>query len=218
MTTTPETTLQKSVARATKAFASTGIIGALDRAGLARAFGYTNSQSGRLSVLLTSLQLYGLLERNRTSYTFTQLFVEIFTQPQSLPGTESLRIAALNPVPFKRLFDAFQGHALPNDVSHWLVREFRDSLSVQDAKKASQIFTDNLQFTGLIRDGIVGGHPGAVEQEPDSRQPLSNDEFSTQQGSYLVKDFGRGRIASVRIPADLTQEERDVLMALIQYL
>jgi hypothetical protein len=218
MAITPEMTLQKSVARATQAFASTGMIGALDRAGLARALGYTNPQSGRLSVLLTSLQLYGLLERNRTSYTFTQLFVDIFTQQHSLTGTEALRVAALAPVPFRRLFDAFDGQRLPNDVSHWLIREFRDSLSVQDAKKASQIFLDNVQFTGLIRDGFLGDHSNAEVQEPESRQPHTSSEVTTLKGSYLEKDFGGGRVASVRIPADLTQEERDVLMALIQYL
>lgn len=225
MTIVPTIPVQKAIDRLSKAYTEIGSQHTYDRATIAHALGYANAQSGRFSALMTQLQLYGLLSRNAGTYGFTPLFIRIFTATQASDIQHATAEAALLPRPFRALYDAFKDSRLPIDPARWLLHAFQGDLDEAGATVAVDIFTKNMTDVGLLREGLLIAEP-LHEQLHELSKTLGDGARSGDQVpavmqpavTVLQKDFGNGRIANVSIPADLTQEERDNLMALIQYL
>ncbi len=208
----------------------------LSRVQLARALGYTNPISGRFAALVTCLMQYGLLERAGTNYRCSTLAVAILSSTNAAHRKEAMQQAALHPQVLRTITEHL--HGFPDDATiiRLAVTLFHGRITPAQAKTLAAILPPTLTAAGMIEAS------GEVLHDSGTRSIVQGDQAATAHAvqswqhsvqavqaksvtvdalphhTNLTKQLGDGRMVSITVPVDLTQEERDNLMALIQYL
>lgn len=227
----PAQPIQTVADRAAGAYRHVGAQSTYTRVQLASGLGYTNSRSGRLASLISDMQHYGLVRRRGSSYQFTELFESWFLAAEQFQARGSLVEASLHPPLFRQLYEAFLQRQLPTDCANWLLVHAHGGLDSSNAQIAGRVFMQNVLDLGLLKAGVLqpadavfappqpdGPQTNPMGQADSLSVPEPRASASAKPVSTIEKNFGNGRIARISVPADLTQDERDALMALIQYV
>ncbi len=100
---------------------------------------------------------FGLLERISGNYSVTAAAREIFTYPgeTSLPA---ITAAAARPVLYRKLIAKFSGGSLPQNLAAVLAANY--GITVKAAPAAAANFIKTLEFSELLKNGILETFPG----------------------------------------------------------
>jgi len=142
------------------------------RATLAKGMGYS-SFSGAVSAKIGSMVQFGLLERFHGGYSVTPLAEEIFSYPDEI-SQPSIAEGALRPALYKKLADRFAGKSIPHGLAAVLAAGYR--ITEKAAPEAAANFIKTMEFSGLLKDGILGLPPAgeaAAPVEKKSRELLT---------------------------------------------
>lgn len=147
------------------------------------AMGY-KGLSGASTRSVAALVHYGLLDRNGNAYSLSKLAEEI-VHPTDETGSSKVTAilkAATNPRLFDSLVRKYQGQALPSLLANILRRE---GISNNYAEEVASIFKETLQFSGLLKNGVVGGSEHKVND-----QGVGNPNVDVPQTPAVTKNKG----------------------------
>ena len=221
----PSMPLPRAVDRLSGVVATVGPQAALTRSGWAQALGYASPSVGRFAALVTSLMQYGLLERVSQKLVVSQLARDIMFASDPAVQAAALQTAVLRPTIFKSIYQAHQGDFLPADLRKYVLYSFADQLTSAQAASVAACVPESFVHAGILQGGrvvAVDDNTTPIAKEPvlptvphTPAEPVQNH---LTDHTVLRKDLGAGRQVVITVPVDLSQDERDNLMALIQYL
>jgi hypothetical protein len=195
--------------------------GPIDRENLAKALGHS-SENGASNAKVGALTHFGLLERAGGAYRLSELAFGIISP--TLEGEEHacLAKAALNPAVYSELYAEFCGNAIPRLLPNLMQRRFGMSASIADT--ASRIFTESLEYGGLLRNGVVlrdtvaearGPSESEEPQIPSTTETRANapqkslrmqdsSVRSTTEARQFHVPLSRGRSGVMQLPLEMT--------------
>ncbi len=196
-----------------------------DSATFALGIGYKDDKSGAFARTAAALIQYGLVSREGGSFRLTQLSKKILIPELEGDRESATRQAAVTPSLFTTLYNDFKGQELPSLFSNILVNKYG---ILDGAKnKAAAIFRSSLESVGLVEGNRVLDvdndqnpvGPSSQSSDPSVDVPIEENVKTPSSGvpsTTLTKDFGEGRVVSVTLPNDITDEERKKLTILIE--
>ncbi|HEY5442048.1 MAG TPA: hypothetical protein VIJ68_00745 [Candidatus Saccharimonadales bacterium] len=206
-----------------------------NRETFAAGMGYKGSNNGAFLRAVAALQQYGLIQKTATSYSLTPIAQKILFPTTSEDRMAAIRDAGLSPALFDQLYAKYQGQDLPDLLPNILVNDFGILPNVKD--KATSLFRTSMEFAGLldgnrlrskgsgVEEGLnLGSINNSLGEESDKKHGNSLTEerensaleTSSVPLTTLTKNFGSERVARLSIPSDITDDERNKLVTLIQ--
>lgn len=125
--------------------------GPYSREEAAKALGHTNL-TGPAARKVAALVQYGLLERNGNTYSQSQRAQDILKPLSDESRDAAIQRAAVSPRLFAKLVGKFGGQALPSLLQNIIVR---DGVSEGAAEEVVRIFTDTMQTSNLLINGVL---------------------------------------------------------------
>jgi hypothetical protein len=191
--------------------------------------------SGASNAIFAAMIHYGFIEKAGIDYKISPLGMQLL-----LPTDESedarlrvLREAALRPSLFRDVYEKYRGEHLPGLLQNSLVHDFR--VYDKSGKDAAEKIRQTFEFSGLLHDGNLLDDPMSETTSIDhshhvnmpsadasdkgklgTGKSLSSASSPSVPMTTLTKDFGGMRIATLSIPSNLSQEERQKLVTLIE--
>lgn len=176
-----------------------------------------SAQSGAFVQRLFTHREYGLLEADGANYKVSQLFMDLKGHPKGDPTFKRRALEAIRKsVVFSELLDSFTGK-LPatSTVAERLERQ--KHFNADRAKKAANVLESSLTFAGVLDSSgnILPVREGPPKPDEDSGRALPPgadvgqgvETGGTPEALRLQIPLGAGRMASVTIPPDLTENE-----------
>ena len=207
-----------------------------DKDTFAIGLGYKSAKNGAFLRTSAALIQYGLVLRDGNDYSLSPLSQAILLPTGEDSRDEAIKEAALGPQVFRAVYETYIGQELPALLPNIMVADYGILVGAKD--KIVSIFKATMEYAGLLKGNSLVGpestttmfeEPVAVtEQENEREQALAVQPAvssvvaapvvaaTTVATTSLVKDFGEGRVASLTIPTDLSDDERDKLATLIK--
>ncbi len=126
--------------------------GPYSRESAAQAMGY-NGVSGASSTKVAACVHFGLLDRENNVYRQSDLSKQIFVFTSEDERRAALRVAIQKPTLYAKLFEAFDGSALPAMLSNVLVRNYQ--ITERVAKEAASNFIHSAEYAGVLANGVL---------------------------------------------------------------
>ncbi len=162
-----------------------------------------------------ALKNFGLAEEQNGHLRLTELGKQIVAPKEATEIPLAKQRALLNVALYKELYEKFRGKALPDEqfLANMLHRDFQISASAKD--RAASIFIESGKAAGLfVQSGgtLQVGEPAALRHDAaDTLAAMAGATSSSEpqpSGSHVLTiALGRGRIARIVAPGDLTAAE-----------
>lgn len=134
--------------------------------------------SGTSSRKIAALVHFGLLERVGNTYKLSDLARRIIFYHSEEDKLNAMIEAVCKPKLYSALIDKFGGTSIPTLLNNILITQFDINKNV--AEEVAKDFKESLEFTGLIRNGVVI-HEGYIEADENktSEQIKNNSDIQT---------------------------------------
>lgn len=201
-------------------------MGAAARDTVARAMGY-GSLNGTSKRAIGALSHFGLIDRSGSAaIRISDLGKRVLLPRNDAERQAAIVEAAKRPALYEKLFERYEGHALPSLLPNILVRDFQ--VYPASSEDAARTFRESMEFAGLLSNGILraathdsgeagsaagtsGGQEEPVSGSPDPvsvpSAPLKSGPSAERQVEsnlrvqhYTIPLDGRGRVATIEIP------------------
>jgi len=164
----PGTTLADAIESTRKLRDSLGR-GPYSREEAVKALGHAKL-SGPAARKVAALVHFGLLKRNGNTYSQSQLAQDILKPLSDEQKEMSIKHAAVSPRLFQKLFQRFDGQALPSMLQNIIIRE---GVSEGAADEVVRIFTETVRFANILVNGVIT-NVSPVDADEDDRSPESS--------------------------------------------
>lgn len=146
--------------------------GPYSRESAATALGY-KGVSGASTQKISACVHFGLLTRSGNTYSQSDLADGIYRSLDDEERDESIRIAAQRPALYQKLVGEFSGKALPKMLDNILVRNH--GITERVAKEAATIFTQTMEYAGLLQNGVLTTASPTLREETDTPDGRDKD-------------------------------------------
>jgi hypothetical protein len=179
-------------------------------------WGYT-SKSSPGQRILAALKHYGLIEDVEGSgkdrmIRLSQLALDIVLdyRPSSTERSEKIRIAAMNPPIFQRLFDNGQ-HKIVSDQSLAFYLTRKEDFNPKAVSDLIEVWKDTFTFAKLGNNVILSEDEGEKPPENGGLKlpPPNKDQFMQPQTGYqdYTLSLGEGRDVVLRAPQIMSDDD-----------
>lgn len=178
--------------------------------------------SGPSATKISTLLQFGLLTKEGPNvYSQTQL-VEHITHPISDDDRNKAIFESLYlPKLYKSLIDDYTGQGLPTQLGNILIRK---GISPKASERVAENFRKDLEFAGLLKNGVLLSQPSIVGKEPNQTESTI-DNFSVpdtivnrNKQIYVFNDSGEGWSLSLKSEKPLTAETKRKLIDIAEIL
>lgn len=221
----PSFSLQDAVSRIQTLKEKAGIQQMYSKEIFAQGIGYKNASNGAFIRAVAALIQYNLVIRDGDGFALTSTARNILIHTTEAGREHAIRDAALSPDLFRSAYDGFKGDKLPALLPNILVQQYG---ILDGAKnKAHNVFIATMEFAGLLQgdmllDEASPGGGGEVdnkanrEESEEEAGQIPRASTATVPSTSLTKDFGEGRVVSIVLPNNITDDERSKIVLLIQ--
>lgn len=156
---------------------SLGVNGEYNREAMAKGMVYA-SLSGSSARAVAALVQYGLLDRHKDQYSISDLGKKYLMPIEENQAQEAAREAALKPALLKRVYDEYEGQALPGQLKNILTITY--GIQGPAADVALRVIKQSFEYANLVTEsGVLARDPD--EASDDREEETGND--STDQSS-----------------------------------
>lgn len=210
--------------------------GPYSRDHIAEALGHSPG-SGTANGKAAALVHYHFFERQHNAYELSALATRILHPTDENERREALVEAALSPTLFSQLVEKFEGKSLPQLLPNILTREF--GITSKQSANAAEVFRATLEFSSLLKNGIVRATPASVEtpKSEGDTETVHKDSDGVSVGrtsetqsvkktaspsipnneTYQIP-LSRGRIAVLSLPRSVSQSDLDKVIGWINLM
>lgn len=220
----PSFSLDEAVSRIMELRQKAGIQQKYTKEVFAQGIGYKNGSNGAFIRAIAALSQYNLVIKDGDGYTLTSTARSILNPTSETAVDEAVRAAAVSPDLFKSLYEDYKGSELPTLLPNILVQNYGILDGVKT--KAQHVFMTSMEYAGLLDGNTLLGaeqlEGNSIELEKKTPYTEEVAEIAdkivttTVPSTSLTKDFGEGRVATIIIPGDITDEERSKIVVLLQ--
>jgi len=171
----PGINLEKAI-EATKLLRENLGSGPYSRDSAASALGY-KGVSGASVQKISACVHFGLLTRTGNAYSQSAIADQIFRSISDDEHQQAIIAAAQSPTLYEKLISEFNGKALPKMLDNVLVRSY--GITERVAKEAATTFTQSMQFSGILENGIItlsAGDTTAPESDGEQIESGADDD------------------------------------------
>lgn len=205
----PSYDLRESVRRAIGLY-QTFDRGGFKRASAAEAWGYSvNSYAPR--ALMASLGYYGLIDGYGTYSLTDRAFAIITNDEGSAAHRRALRDAALTPVVFRAMHEAFPGGTEERMLRGYLIRE--QGFSQEGAAQCAKAWIQTRDFARINAEAVLDSDQRDQDRVPEDEVVPEGVSASPLASPGFRMEIGVGKV--VIFPPSLTEKEWDMVETML---
>lgn len=174
----PVMPLSEALARIKSIKDNLGVKGRYNRETIASGMGYSglNGASARAVAALTQ---YGFLDREKDQYSLSDTAQDYLMPVEDDDQSTAMRMAALSPMLFAEIYQAFKGQVIPKQFINRLIQEF--GIQEKAAPEVERIFKETMTTAGMLTDSnILSTNLLDLPERKAPREPLRNNTKSDQ--------------------------------------
>lgn len=197
----PSMSLEESLVRVKKINDNLGMSGNFNRESIAVGMGYS-SLNGASARSVAALVQYGLLSRNNSMYSLSDLAKKYIFPVNDNDVRDALVEASLNPILFKEIYDTFVGQVLPKQFVNRLVQEF--GIQPKVSTEVEGLFKNAMSLSGILQsNGLLVENTGSSSLNSVSdNQSVSDTNPDSVDNGEVIRGFDN-KYQEVKLPSGM---------------
>lgn len=188
-----------------------GIQGKFNRETIATGMGY-NGLNGASARAVAALTHYGFLDREKDLYTLSGLAKKYLMPMEDNDISEAMYTAAVYPVLFSEIYNAFKGQVIPKQFANRLVHEF--GIQQKAAPEVERIFKETMETAGILKDNNTlrqNAESANQIEKPNDENKAGNSPNAIVRPETHIQGFPQSGFLTVKLPSGLVIQYEQIL-------